>query len=397
MISEKMKVLISGSSAIRAMFEDGKKLAAAYGSENVYDFSLGNPSVYPPEKIKSAIKALLDSGNPNFLHGYMNNSGFESVREKIAFSLNRRFNTSFSAKNVIMTVGAAGGLNVILKVLLNPDDEVITFSPFFSEYRHYVNNYDGKLVVLKPNISGGFKPDADELRAAITPKTRALIVNTPNNPTGVVYSEEDIKAIASVLREKSKEYGNPVFLISDEPYRELVYDGATVPFLTEYYENTVVCYSYSKSLSLAGERIGYLLIPDEADASADMLAAANTATRILGFVNAPSLIQLAVAECLNEKVNTDVYADNRAKLMSLLDRLNFTFVKPDGAFYLFMKTPEDDKLFAEIAKKERLLLVPGSAFGCPDFVRIAYCVAPSVIDGSAQAFENLAKYYGLAN
>lgn len=395
MVSDKMKELLSGSSVIRAMFEDGKKMAAKFGKENVYDFSLGNPSVYPPEKLNSAIKSLPDERSPDYLHGYMNNSGYEEVRTRIASSLNKRFDTRFSFKNIIMTVGAAGGLNVILKTILNPNDEVITFSPYFGEYRHYVENFSGKLVAVKPYIDGNFKPDINELKNAITPKTKALIINTPNNPTGVVYSEEDIKNISAVLEEKSNEIGHAIFLISDEPYRELAYDGLKVPYLTKYYDNTIVCYSYSKSLSLPGERIGYLVIPDEVEDFEEMIASAGTATRILGFVNAPSLMQLAIAECLEESVDIKVYENNRNKLTAILDRLGFSYIRPEGAFYLFMKTPEDDKAFVENAKKERLLLVPGSAFGCPNYVRIAYCVAPSVIDNSYTAFEKLADYYQL--
>ena len=393
MVSDKMKNLLAGSSVIRAMFEDGKKMAEEFGRENVYDFSLGNPSVYPPEKLKTVIKSIVSDIKPDYLHGYMNNSGYEEVREKIALSLNKRFGTDFSFNNIIMTVGAAGGLNVAFKTILNPDDEVLTFSPCFGEYRHYADNFGAVLVPIRPNINGSFKPDIDDLRHAITPKTKALIVNTPNNPTGVVYSENDIKAIADILTEKSKEIGHTIFLISDEPYRELVYDGVKVPYLTKYYDNTIVCYSYSKSLSLPGERIGYLVIPKEIEDFSDMVASANTATRILGFVNAPSLMQLAIAECLNESVDMSIYENNRNKLMDILDRLGFSYIRPEGAFYLFMQTPYDDRLFAENAKKERLLLVPGSAFGCAGYVRIAYCVAPDVIDNAYASFERLAKNY----
>ena len=234
MISDKMKDLLSGSSVIRAMFEDGKKMAAEFGKENVYDFSLGNPSVYPPEKLKSVIKELVDNIHPDYLHGYMNNSGYEEVRSKIAASLNKKFCTGFSFKNIIMTVGAAGGLNVILKTILNPGDEVVTFSPYFGEYRHYTENFGGKLLAVRPNTEGNFKPDIDDLKNTVTSKTKALIINTPNNPTGVVYSEEDIKNIAAVLKDKSREIGHTIFLISDEPYRELVYDSLKVPYLTKY-------------------------------------------------------------------------------------------------------------------------------------------------------------------
>ena len=315
------------------------------------------------------------------------------MREKVAISLNKRFDTDFSFKNIIMTVGAAGGLNVILKTILNPDDEVVTFSPYFGEYRHYVENYGGKLIAVKPNTVGGFKPDISELKKVITAKTKALIINTPNNPTGVVYSEEDIKNIAAVLKEKSKEIGQAIFLISDEPYRELVYDGLKVPYLTKYYDNTIVCYSYSKSLSLPGERIGYLVIPDEVEDFEEMIASAGTATRVLGFVNAPSLMQLAISECLDECADISVYEDNRNKLVKMFDEIGFPYIKPEGAFYLFMKTPDDDKVFAENAKNERILLVPGSAFGCPGYVRIAYCVDTRVIERSYEAFKRLSDRY----
>ena len=393
MVGTKMKELLSGSSVIRAMFDDGKIMAEQFGKDNVYDFSLGNPSVYPPEKLKHVIKELVDVINPAYLHGYMNNSGYETVREKIALSLNKRFHTNFSFNNIIMTVGAAGGLNVAFKTIVNPGDEVITFSPYFSEYRHYVENYGGKLITLKPNIEGGFKPDINELEKAVTSKTKALIVNTPNNPTGVVYSEEDIKNIAAILSKKSGETGQTIFLISDEPYRELVYGGITVPYLTKYYDNTIVCYSYSKSLSLPGERIGYLVIPSEIEDNVEMVQAAGIATRILGFVNAPSLMQLAIAECLDVGVDISVYENNRSKLMKMLDELGFSYAKPEGAFYLFVKTPEDDMAFVEKAKEERILLVPGSAFGCPGYVRIAYCVDTVVIERSYEGFRRLSEKY----
>ena len=256
-----------------------------------------------------------------------------------------------------------------------------------------MENYGGRLITLKPNTTGGFKPDTKELEKAVTPKTKALIVNTPNNPTGVVYSEEDIKNIAAILSKKSVETGQTIFLISDEPYRELVYGGITVPYLTKYYDNTIVCYSYSKSLSLPGERIGYLVVPKEIDDFDEMVSAFGIATRILGFVNAPSLMQLAIAECLEECTDVGIYENNRNKLMKMLDEIGFSYIKPDGAFYLFMKTPEDDKVFAEKAKNERILLVPGSAFGCPGYVRIAYCVDTKVIERSYEGFRRLSERY----
>lgn len=395
MIAKNMVGLVQGSSVIRAMFEEGKRLASIHGAENVYDFSLGNPSVEPPEAVGQAIKKILDEEAPNYVHGYMSNSGYEEVREAIAQSLNKRFGTDFSQNNIVMTVGAAGGLNVIFKTLLDPGDEVITFSPFFGEYRNYVSNFGGVLVELAPNTET-FQPNLTALREKITPKTKALIVNTPNNPTGVVYSEEIIKEMASILEEKQKEFGTDIYLISDEPYRELVYDGVEVPYLTKYYANTIVGYSYSKSLSLPGERIGYLVIPDEVADFQDVVAAAGVATRILGFVNAPSLQQLAVAQCLDEKTDVSVYDRNRELLYNNLVKFGFECIKPQGAFYLFVKSPvEDEKAFAAKAKEYNILIVPGSTFACPGYVRIAYCVDYDMIERALPKFEQMAKEYGL--
>lgn len=391
-----MKNMVANSSAIRAMFEEGNRLAQIYGAENVYDFSLGNPNVAAPESVKKAIKELLDENDPVVLHGYTNsNSGYADVRETVAESLNERFGTNFEGKNIVMSVGAAGGLNVILKTLINPGDEVIAFAPYFGEYRSYTNNYDGVLVEISPNTVD-FQPKLDEFEQKITPKTKAVIVNTPNNPTGVVYSEETIKKLASIMEAKQEEYGTDIYLISDEPYRELVYDGAEVPYLTKYYANTIVGYSYSKSLSLPGERIGYLVIPDEVRDSEDVLAAANVATRILGFVNAPTLQQKLVAKCIHEKTDLSFYDRNRETLYNGLKECGFACIKPEGAFYLFVKSPiADEKEFCAEAKKYHLLLVPGSSFACPGYVRLAYCVAYETIVNSLPKFKELAgKYFG---
>ncbi len=394
MIAEKMKNMVANSSAIRAMFEEGNRLAQIYGAENVFDFSLGNPNVAAPEAVKEAIIELLDENDPVVLHGYTNsNSGYADVRETVAKSLNERFGTKFEGKNIVMSVGAAGGLNVILKTLINPGDEVIAFAPYFGEYRSYTNNYDGVLVEVSPNTVD-FQPKLDEFEQKVTPKTKAVIVNTPNNPTGVVYSEETIKKLASIMEAKQKEYGTEIYLISDEPYRELVYDGVRVPYLTKYYDNTIVGYSYSKSLSLPGERIGYLVIPDEVKDSEDVLAAANVATRILGFVNAPTLQQKVVAKCINEKTDISYYDRNRETLYHGLRECGFECIKPQGAFYLFVKSPvADEKEFCAAAKKYNLLLVPGSSFACPGYVRLAYCVAYETIVNSLPKFRELAGEY----
>lgn len=394
MIAEKMKNMVANSSAIRAMFEEGNRLASIYGAENVYDFSLGNPNVPAPEAVKKAIIELLEEDDPVVLHGYTNsNCGYADVRETVADSLNERFGTKFAGKNIVMTVGAAGGLNVILKSLINPGDEVIAFAPYFGEYRSYTNNYDGVLVEISPNTEN-FQPKLDEFEQKITPKTKAVIVNTPNNPTGVVYSEETIKKMAAIMEAKQKEFGTDIFLISDEPYRELVYDGVEVPYLTKYYANTIVGYSYSKSLSLPGERIGYLVIPDEVTDSEDVLAAANVATRILGFVNAPTLQQKVVAKCINEKTDISYYDRNRETLYNGLKECGFECIKPEGAFYLFVKSPvADEKEFCAEAKKYNILIVPGSSFGCPGYVRLAYCVAYETIVNALPKFKELSKKY----
>ena len=394
MIAEKMKNMVANSSAIRAMFEEGNRLAEIYGAENVYDFSLGNPNVAAPETVKQAIRELLDEEDPVVLHGYTNsNSGYADVRETVAASLNKRFGTHFEGRNIVMTVGAAGGLKVILKSLLNPGDEVIAFAPYFGEYRSYTNNYDGVLVEISPNMEN-FQPKLDEFKQKITRKTKAVIVNTPNNPTGVVYSADTIKKLTAIMEEKQREYGTEIFLISDEPYRELVYDGAEVPYLTKYYANTVIGYSFSKSLSLPGERIGYLVIPDEAADSGELLAAANVATRILGFVNAPTLQQKLVAKCIDEKTDISFYDRNREALYNGLRECGFECIKPQGAFYLFVKSPTaDEKEFCGAAKKYNILIVPGSSFACPGYVRLAYCVSYETIVNSLPKFKELSKEY----
>lgn len=395
MIADKMKVMIQNSSAIRAMFEEGKKMAAQYGAENVYDFSLGNPNVPAPAQVKEAIIEELEKDDPVMLHGYMSNSGYEDVREEVAKSLNKRFDTTFHAENIVMTVGAAGGLNVALKSLLNPGDEVLVIAPYFGEYNSYVANYDGVVVVVSPDTET-FQPNLKEMEEKITERTKAVIVNSPNNPTGVVYSEKTIQAMADLLRRKEEEFHTDIYLISDEPYRELAYDGVDVPYLTKYYKNTIVGYSFSKSLSLPGERIGYLVIPDEAADAEDLQAAANVATRILGYVNAPSLMQRAVAKCLDAQADVPYYDRNREALYTGLKNLGFSCIKPEGAFYLFVKSPvEDEKIFCQVAKKHHILIVPGSSFACPGYVRIAYCVAYETIVNSMDGFKKLADEFQL--
>ena len=395
MIAEKMKPFVQNNSAIRMMFEEGNRLRAKYGADKVFDFSLGNPSVPAPDCVRQAIIDLVNEEEPTVLHGYMSNAGFEDVRATIAESLNRRFGTAFSAKNLIMTVGAASGLNVILKTLLNPGEEVIVFAPYFLEYGAYVKNYDGKLVEISPDTTT-FQPNLEELEEKITANTKAVIVNTPHNPTGVVYSEETIKMLSAILEKKQEEFGSTIYLISDEPYRELAYDGVEVPYLTKFYKNTVVGYSYSKSLSLPGERIGYLVIPDELEDSETVIAAASIANRILGSVNAPSLMQKVIARCVDAEVDVAAYDKNRIALYEGLKECGFECIKPQGAFYLFVKSPvANEKEFCEAGKKYNILMVPGSSFACPGYVRLAYCVSYETIVNSLPEFKKLAEEFGL--
>lgn len=393
MISNKMEKLVKGSSTIRAMFEEGKKLSAKYGEENVFDYSLGNPNVEPPEEVKKAIIDIINEEPQNLVHGYMNNAGYEDVRKKIADFINKKNNTNFTENNIVMTCGAAGGLNIILKTLLNPEDEVIVIAPFFGEYQNYVNNFDGKLVVVQSNKET-FQPDIEALEKGITPKTKAIIINTPNNPTGVIYSEESLTKMAEVLKKKEKEYGTSIYLISDEPYKEIAYDGAEVPFLLKYHKNSFIGYSYSKSLSLPGERIGYVVANSEMDDYEEIIQSLNVANRILGFVNAPSLFQRVIGRILGAEVDVNIYKKNRDLLYNHLISLGFECVKPQGAFYLFPKSLiPDDKAFAEAAKKYNLLIVPGSSFGCPGYFRLSYCISYEKIEKSLQAFTKLAEEF----
>lgn len=396
MISEKMKGFVAGSSAIRAMFEGGKRMAAEFGADHVYDFSLGNPNVPAPQAVKDAILDITENEDPVMLHGYMNNSGYEDVRQTIAEHLNKNFHTSFSAKNILMTVGAAGGLNVILKTLLNPGDEVVTISPYFGEYRSYVGNFDGVLVE-SPADPETFYPDFADLKKKITAKTKAMIINSPNNPTGVIYPESVIVELSQLLSEKESECGHPIYLISDEPYREIAFDGENVPWITGYYADSIVGSSFSKSLSLPGERIGYLVLPDSLDGAEDILAAANVANRILGFVNAPSLMQRVVARCIDVRSDVDFYLKNRDDLYLALIEDGYTVVHPDGAFYMWVKSPEEDeRAFVDRLKKdEHILAVQGRSFGCKGWVRIAYCVAHETIEGALPGFQRVAEAYGL--
>lgn len=395
MIAEKLKPLMANNSAIRTMFEEGDKMRAKYGRENVFDFSLGNPDAPTPEEVNQAIIDIVKETPDLILHGYMSNAGYEDVRSTIAEHLNKTHGTGFHSGNILMTVGAASALNVAFKTLLNPGEEVIIFAPYFLEYNWYVNNFDG-IVVQSPTEKTGFQPDLEDFEKRITEKTRFVLINSPNNPTGVVYSEEIIQGIAAILERKQKEYDRSIFILADEPYRELAYDGIEVPYITKYYANTIVAYSYSKSLSLPGERIGYLVIPDELEDSSFVFDTASNANRIMGSVNAPSLQQKLIGRCVDVKVNVDYYDRNRKALYEGLKACGFECIMPQGAFYLFVKSPmKDEAEFCAAAKKHNILMVPGSAFAGPGYVRLAYCVSYETIQNALPAFRKLAEELNL--
>ena len=395
MISEKMAKMASGGSVIRAMFEEGKRLSAIYGKENVFDFSIGNPSFPPPGSVKDAIIDIITNEDPMYVHGYPANSGYPEVRRAIADSLNRRFGTAYTEGNIMMTVGAAGGLSCTMVTLLNPGDEVICITPYFFEYNNYVTTPGGKVVTVPASAENGFMPDVDAIAAAVTPKTKAVILNSPNNPTGVIYPADLLRKYSDMLLEKGREYGTVIYTISDEPYRELAYDGAEVPWMPGCVANCIVCYSWSKSLSLPGERIGYVVVPSDIADGQLIFDAEVVANRMLGFVNAPSLMELVVARCVDEPTNIAGYDANRKLLYDGLTALGFEGAYPAGAFYLWIKTHIEESAFVEKAKSYNLLLVPGSNFGTPGYVRLAYCVSPDMIERSMTAFARLAADCGL--
>lgn len=393
MITDKMKNLVKNGSAIRAMFEEGKIMREKLGDENVFDFSLGNPSIVPPATVKQAIYDILENEPEMFVHGYMNNSGYEDVRDNTAAYINSQHGTSFTRDNIIMTVGAASALNIALKVTINPGDEVLLIAPYFGEYNNYISNYDGVPVVVSPDYER-FSINFDELEKKITPKTKLMIVNTPNNPTGAVYSEEDLIRLAAILDKKQQEFGTTIYLISDEPYREIAFGGLRVPYLTKFYKNTFVAYSYSKSLSLPGERIGYLVVSSEIEDFEETIGALNVANRILGYVNAPSLMQRVAGRCVGQTADLSVYEENKDILYKALTEYGYEIVEPKGTFYMFPKCfIEDDKQFCKDAKDYGLVIVPGSNFACPGYFRIAFCVDKDMVLRSLDAFKKLADRY----
>lgn len=392
MLNEKMVGLGSRRSVIREIFEYGKKRKAEIGEENVFDFSLGNPSVPTPAAVTAALERIIKETDPVRLHGYTSAQGDMAVRAKIAESIEKRFGFPANKDLIYMTCGAAASLTVTLNALINSGDEVIIPAPFFPEYRVFAENAGARVVTVQCR-EPDFQLDIKAIESAVTKKTKAIIINSPNNPTGAVFSPDTVKALSDMLDKKQAEYGTDIYIIADEPYRELSY-GAEVPYIPKYYANTVVCYSYSKSLSLPGERIGYIFIPESAKDSKKLYAAVCGAGRALGFVCAPSLMQYTVAECTDVLPDVSAYKKNRDLLFGALTDYGYEAVPPDGAFYLFVKSPEPDaNAFCERAKKYELLLVPSDDFGCKGYVRISYCVTAEQIEKSLPAFKALIEEY----
>lgn len=394
MINQKSVQLGSVRSVIRELFEYGKKRKAQIGEDNVFDFSLGNPSVPPPAQVEEALENVLKTRDPVQVHGYTSAQGDASVRSAIAGYISKNYGVPQTADLIYMTCGAAASLAITFNALLNAGDEVITIAPYFPEYKVFCEHAGGVLVPVKGE-AGTFQPDIAAVRAAITPKTKAVLINSPNNPSGVVYTEERIMQLCKVLKE-CKERGQTIYLIADEPYRELVFGGVKVPYIMNFYDESIVCYSFSKSLSLPGERIGYIAIGPAMRNAGEVYAAVCGAGRALGYVCAPALFQLIIPEVLGLTADISVYERNRDTLSAALESYGFTVVRPDGAFYLFVQSPEPDSdAFAERAKEHELLIVSAKSFGVEGYVRISYCVSPEMIARSLPAFRALALSYGL--
>ncbi|RNC28579.1 MAG: Aspartate aminotransferase [Candidatus Dichloromethanomonas elyunquensis] len=387
--SEKVVSNLQRSSWIRAMFEEGTRLTQIYGEANVFDFSLGNPYAEPPHEVVQSLKKYI-SGDIKGVHRYMSNAGYPEVRTRIAESLQQESGIPLSAEHVVMTVGAAGGLNVVLKSILNPQEEVILFAPYFVEYNFYIDNHGGKVVIVPPDTTS-FEPNLAALKDLITPKTKAIMINTPNNPTGVLYSRETLEDMARILRQKEEEFGTCIFVLSDQPYAEIIFDAHKMPSLLSIFDHAIIVNSFSKSLGLAGERIGFIALSSKIKDVEVLANALSFCNRTLGFVNAPGLFQKVVGDTLQAKVNVEDYQKKRDFFYDNLTRIGFQCIKPQGAFYLFPKALiEDDIEFVKRAVTYNLLLVPGTGFCCPGYFRISYCVSMNTIVNSIPAFEKLA-------
>ena len=395
MVTQKYKDMLQKKSVIRTLSEFATKRGQEIGYENVFDYSLGNPSVPVVQDYTDNTIRLLQTKTSSELHGYSPSVGLPSFKEKVAASLNKRFDMNYTANHIFPTSGAAGALAHALRAVTSPGDDVLTFAPYFPEYNCYVGMTGANLRVVPANTAD-FQVDFEQFEKMLTSNVSAVLINTPNNPSGAVYSAETLKKLAQLMEDKQKEYGHDIFIISDEPYREIVFDGKKAPYVSKFYDNTLSCYSFSKSLSLPGERIGYLVIPDEADGSEELIAAAAIANRTIGCVNAPSLIQKVIAKCVDAEVDVAAYDKNRLALYNGLKELGFECIKPQGAFYLFVKSPvTDEKAFCEAGKKYNILMVPGSSFAYPGYVRLAYCVSYDTIMNSLPQFGKLAEEFGL--
>ena len=388
MISKEMERNIKANGGIREAFNEARRQKALYGEENVYDLSIGNPSAPAPEKVVEVLKELSEKRNLD--HQYMCESGYEEVRNNIADWMNKKYKTSYGINNIIMTNGVAGGINIVLRALLNPDDEVVIFRPYYPAYKGFVENWQGKIVEVDPQ--NDFQPDFEDLERKITNRTKIVIVNSPHNPTGIIYTKETATKISEILKSKQKEYGHAICLLSDEPYRDLVYTEVELPWWPDFYQNTIVSYSFSKSLSLAGERIGYLTIPTEFEDSENVIKAIRLAMGRLGFVNAPALFQRIVGECVNEQVDLEYYAKNRELLYGMLKKYGYVCSEPQGAFYIFVKAPNNnEEEFLELARKRHLIFVGGSSFGYYGYVRLSFCCGYKVLEAATKALEQLAE------
>ncbi len=394
MISKSMQPFLAGSSVIRAMFEEGKKMAKVYGAENVYDFSVGNPGLNPPQEVFDAIDEINHKLDPHYVHSYPSNAGYETVRQAVADDLNERFGDNFDMESIIMTPGCGYAINIINKCIFDPGDKLVAFAPYFVEYANWARNWGAETIVVPPNEAGGFEPDAKELRKVLVPEVKAVIINNPNNPTGAIYSRESLEKVAEVLREAEEEFGHTIYIISDEPYRELVYVDKEVPFLPDIYADTIIGYSWSKSLSMPGDRIGYVAVPRCAEGSEELREALVVANRVLGGTNAPNIPSLIVERAIKARADIGYYEKNAKDLYEIVSGAGFECIVPQGAFYLWFKSPvADEKELVAAAKEERILIVPGSSFASPGWVRASFCIANETILRSKESFDKLGKKY----
>jgi len=388
-IAYKIKTMMEQSSWIRKMFETGAQLKAQHGTEAVCDFSLGNPNLDPPPALSKALEAIIKKQIPQ-KHAYMPNAGYPEVRKAVAQYVTGEYGVQVQAEQIVMTCGAGGALNVVFKTILNSGDNILVSTPCFMEYKFYVDNHGGKLILVPGQAD--FDLNIKALASRINKQTAGIIINSPNNPSGRVYPQATIKALSQMLTQKSREIGRPIYLISDEPYRKIVYDGIQVPSIFQYYPNSIIATSFSKDLSISGERIGWLALHPEAEANSDLMNGFILCNRILGYVNAPALMQRTIATLLNKSVDVSLYKNKRDRLCSELEKLGYEFMIPQGTFYLFPKAPEgDDVQFVNLLQKELILTVPGSGFGTPGYFRIAFCVADSVIENSIKGFARVIK------